>query len=87
MHVMCKYIEVNQIGMGALVVAAKASNRVQGTFCVGSLSMLESLRGDEVREHLGIFPYYCALCLADSLVSGLVYLLDLNSALSFDFGI
>lgn len=32
MQVMCKYIEVNQIGTGALVAAAKASNRVQGTF-------------------------------------------------------
>lgn len=31
MHIMCKYIEVNQIGMGALVVVAKASNRVQDT--------------------------------------------------------
>lgn len=66
--VVTKYIEVDQIGTGALAVAEQASKRFQGTFCGFSKNVRE-LRGGEMREHLGISPDCCALCLLDSLVS------------------
>lgn len=66
---------------------SKSLQEDSGNFFAGSLSMLENLKGRRVREHFGIFPDYCAFCLSDSLVSGLVYfhLLGLNSALTVAF--
>ena len=43
-HVVTKYIEVDQIGMGDLAVAEQASKRFQGTLCGFSKNVRE-LRG------------------------------------------